>query len=188
MKPKLILASQSPRRRELLTLAGLEFDCIPSHAEERIPEGIAAKDVPAFLAECKARDILRSHPGNVVLGSDTIVVCDDEILGKPSDEEEAYQMLSELSGRTHKVYTGVAILSGETRKIFTTETSVEFYPLTEKEIRDYIKTGEPMDKAGAYGIQGRGALLVKKIDGDYYTVMGLPIAEVVRNLPAGCLL
>ena len=180
---KLILASQSPRRRELLELAGLTFECIPSRAEEHIPEGIPAEKVPALLAESKARDILRSHPDAIVLGSDTIVVCDGDILGKPADEEDAFRMLSELSGRTHMVYTGVAILSADQQTVFTTGTAVEFYPLTEKEIRDYIRTGEPMDKAGAYGIQGRGALLVKKIDGDYYTVMGLPIAEVVRHLP-----
>lgn len=180
----LVLASQSPRRRELLELAGLTFTCIPSEAEEIIPEGIPAVEVPEYLARQKAEDIAKSHPEDVILGADTIVICGDEILGKPKSEEDACRMLRELSGRTHHVCTGCAIIRpGRKAETFRSVTEVEFYPLSEKEIHHYVKTGEPMDKAGAYGIQGRGALLVRQIRGDYCTVVGLPIAQVWRHLP-----
>lgn len=182
----LILASQSPRRKELLEQAGLAYVCDPSRADEQIPSGLAAEDVPEYLAAKKAEEVFLRHPDDVVLGADTLVVFEGQILGKPKSAQEAYEMLSRLSGRVHHVYTGVAILSKEKSVTFTTVTKVEFYPLTEREIRNYIATGEPMDKAGAYGIQGKGFLLVKRIHGDYYTVMGLPIAEVVRHLP-GCI-
>ena len=180
----LILASQSPRRKELMELAGLTFTCSPAKGEEKVPAGMAAVDEPAYLAARKAAEIAASHPQDVVVGSDTLVVLDGEPLGKPHTEEEAFSMLSKLSGKVHQVVTGVAILSPEGEDSFTTITNVEFYPLSEQEIRDYIRTGEPMDKAGAYGIQGKGALLIRGIEGDYYTVMGLPIAELVRHLPA----
>ena len=179
----LILASQSPRRRELLELAGLTFECIPARGEESVPEGMSAEEEPEFLALQKASEVFAAHPEDVVIGSDTLVVLDGKPLGKPHTEQEAFEMLAHLSGREHYVYTGVAILSPGERVSFTTVTKVELYALTEEEIWDYIRTGEPMDKAGAYGIQGRGALLIRRIHGDYYTVMGLPIAEVVRHLP-----
>lgn len=180
----LILASKSPRRRELLDLAGLTYDCIPSQADETIPEGMAAEEVPEYLAVKKAEEVWEKHPQDVVLGSDTLVLMDGEPLGKPHTAEEAREMLHFLSGKAHYVYTGVAILSKDKKAAFTTVTKVEFYNLTEEEIEEYIATGEPMDKAGAYGIQGKGSLLVKRIAGDYYTVVGLPIAEVVRHLRA----
>ena len=178
----LILASKSPRRRELLDLAGLTYTCIPSDVDETVPEGMAPEDMPEYLAAKKAEAVLAGHPGDTVLGSDTLVILDGEVMGKPATQQEARDMLNSLSGRVHYVYTGVAILSAQRRCTFTTCTKVEFYPLTEEEIEDYICSGEPMDKAGAYGIQGRGSLLVKRIQGDYYTVVGLPIAEVVRHL------
>lgn len=179
----LILASRSPRRRELLDQAGLSYCCIPSDADETFPEGAAMEDVPEILATRKAEDILAEHPQDVVLGADTLVLLDGKPLGKPVNKDDARHMLRKLSGREHYVYTGVAILSEGRRVIFTTVTKVEFFPLSDREIDAYIATGEPMDKAGAYGIQGRGCLLVKRIHGDYFTVVGLPVAEVVRHLP-----
>ena len=178
----LILASKSPRRRELLELAGIPYSCIPSQADEEIPAGMPSEMVPEYLAVKKAEEVLGQNEDAVVLGSDTLVLLEGEPLGKPHSEEEAFAMLRRLSGKTHQVCTGVAILSRGKRVSFTSMTEVEFYALSDEEIRDYIATGEPMDKAGAYGIQGRGALLVKEIRGDYYTVVGLPIAETVRVL------
>lgn len=180
----LILASKSPRRRELLDLAGLEYICIPSDADENVPEDLVPAQVPEYLAVKKADAVLAAHPEDMVLGSDTLVVCDGQIMGKPENEQDAFRMLRQLSGKAHQVYTGVAILSAGKRDSFTTVTDVEFYPLTDEEIWAYIHTGEPMDKAGAYGIQGKGSLLVKGIRGDYFTVVGLPVAEVARHLAA----
>ncbi len=180
----LILASKSPRRQELLTLAGLEHICIPSDVEEIVPEGTLPEDLPALLALQKAEAVFSAHPSDTVLGSDTIVVSDGQILGKPKNEEDAFSMLRALSGKAHTVYTGAAILAHDRREVFTSATEVVFYPLSDEEIRAYIATGEPMDKAGAYGIQGKGSLFVKEIRGDYYTVVGLPLAEVARRLKA----
>ena len=178
----IILASASPRRNELMRMAGLDFCCIPSDAEEVLPAGIAPAEASEYLSGLKAADIAASHPGDIVIGADTTVVIGGEVLGKPADEREAAAMLAKLSGQTHTVYTGVTILAPGHRESFTSAAQVMFYPLTEEEIRDYVATGEPMDKAGAYGIQGRGAVLVRKIDGDFFTVMGLPVAETVRRL------
>ena len=178
----LILASGSPRRKELLEMVGRPYQCEPSEADETVPEGMEPQDIPEFLAVKKAKAVLAKHPEDMVLGADTIVELDGQVLGKPGTKEEAAQMLRMLSGETHMVYTGVAILSAGQEAHFTTVTKVEFYPLSEEEIQEYIATGEPMDKAGAYGIQGKGALLVKRIHGDFYTVMGLPIGEVERHL------
>lgn len=178
----LILASGSPRRKELLEMVGRPYRCVPSEADETVPEGMEPQDIPEFLAVKKAEAVLAKYPEDMVLGADTVVELDGQVLGKPHSEEEAAQMLRMLSGETHMVYTGVAILSSDQKAHFTTVTKVEFYPLTEDEIQEYIATGEPMDKAGAYGIQGRGALLVKRIHGDFYTVMGLPVGEVERHL------
>ncbi len=178
----LILASASPRRRELLEMIGIPFTCIPSQGEEEAPEELAVEKLAEYLALQKAEDVQRHYPKDTVLGSDTLVEIDGEVLGKPGSQEEAFSMILRLSGRSHRVYTGVSILPPRSRESFTRVTQVEFYSLTDEEIREYICTGEPMDKAGAYGIQGRGATLVKQIQGDFYTVMGLPIAEVARKL------
>lgn len=178
----LILASGSPRRKELLAMVGRMYQCIPSDADETVPEGMEPQDIPEFLAVKKAAAVLEKYPEDIVLGADTIVELDGQVLGKPENEADAARMLRMLSGNTHMVYTGVAILSKDWEVHFSTVTKVEFYPLSEDEIQEYIATGEPMDKAGAYGIQGKGALLVKRIHGDYYTVMGLPVAEVERHL------
>ena len=178
----LILASRSPRRRELLTMAGLTFACIPSHVEEVIPEGTPTEQIPVVLSGQKAADIFASHPEDLVLGSDTIVAVDGQILGKPKDKEDAARMLRLLSGRVNTVYTGVTLMDRNGTESFCSYANVTFYDLTEQEIHDYVESGEPMDKAGAYGIQGLGALLVRHIEGEFFTIVGLPLAETVRRI------
>ncbi|MGN0549472.1 MAG: Maf family protein [Acutalibacteraceae bacterium] len=178
----IILASASPRRSELMTLAGFEFDVICADIDEIVPENALPQEVVMSLALQKAQAVAKDHGKSAVVGSDTVVALDGKILGKPHSEKEAVEMLRSLSGRTHKVYTGVAIVCGDKVTSFFDETEVEFYPLNDEEIFDYVATGEPMDKAGAYGIQGRGAVLVKRINGDYFNVMGLPISKVYREL------
>lgn len=178
----IILASASPRRSELMTLAGFRFDVICADIDEIVPEKALPQEVVMSLALQKAQAVAKDHRKSAVVGSDTVVALDGKILGKPRSEKEAVEMLRSLSGRIHKVFTGVAIVCGEKVTSFFEETEVEFYPLTDQEILDYIATGEPMDKAGAYGIQGRGAVLVKRINGDYFNVMGLPISKVYREL------
>lgn len=178
----LVLASASPRRRELLGHIGVPFEVSVSAADENIAPGLPPEEAVKTLAVRKAEAVFNDRPDAVVLGADTIVVSDGRILGKPADEEGAREMLRSLSGRKHMVYTGVAILSKERRESFVSATEVEFYPLEDEEINTYVSTGEPMDKAGAYGIQGFGAVFIKGIAGDYYTVVGLPVAEVARRL------
>ncbi|MGN0668910.1 MAG: Maf family protein [Oscillospiraceae bacterium] len=179
----MILASQSPRRRELLSLITDDFRIIPAKGEEILPEKISPENAVLTLSEQKADEIYRENRGEVIVAADTIVAIDGKILGKPADEKDAFAMLKTLSGRVHEVFTGVCVIFANGRKErFFEETKVEFYELSDEEIAAYIKTGEPMDKAGAYGIQGKGALLVKRIDGDYYNVMGLPVARLLRVL------
>ena len=178
----IILASASPRRSELMTLAGFRFDVICADIDEIVPEKALPQEVVMSLALQKAQAVAKDHRKSAVVGSDTVVALDGKILGKPRSEKEAAEMLRSLSGRIHKVFTGVAIVCCEKVTSFFEETEVEFYPLTDQEILDYVATGEPMDKAGAYGIQGRGAVLVKRINGDYFNVMGLPISKVYREL------
>ncbi len=178
----LILASGSPRRRELLSLITDEFEILVSGCDEFVPEGTPAEKVPAILAEQKALAVAKLRPEDTVIGSDTVVVLNDEIFGKPKDKVHAHAMLKALSGKKHFVYTGVAVAEkGEVRS-FVQKTEVEFYELSDETIEKYIATGEPMDKAGAYGIQGKGSVLVKGIVGDYFNVMGLPVAETARFL------
>jgi tetrapyrrole methylase family protein/MazG family protein len=180
---KLILASRSPRRQELMNEAGFTFEVIPAVGDEIIPDNLADKpdEAAQFLAVQKGREVAENNPGTVIVAADTIVAIDSLMLGKPADAQEAFDMLKRLSGRTHAVYTGVAVTGGGVNTApFSERTDVTFHELTDDEIRDYIATGEPFDKAGAYGIQGRGMLLVKRIDGDFYNVMGLPIARVSR--------
>ena len=178
----LILASASPRRRELLTQAGLTFQVVPSHWEETAPNGLSPQERVRFLARGKAQDVARLCPNDVIIGADTLVFLDDQPLGKPHSEQEAAAMLQSLSGRTHSVSTGVCILAPGKEICFAVTTEVTFYPLEGADIAAYIATGEPMDKAGAYGIQGRGAVFVRGICGDYNNVVGLPLAETVRAL------
>ena len=179
----LILASQSPRRREILQMLGYEFQCRPAHADETTPAGVGPGEAVELLAARKARAAAEDAAADaVVLGSDTVVVLDGRILGKPADEAQAAAMLRSLSGRTHRVYTGVALLRGGDARCFHQCTEVTFYPLTAAEIAAYVATGEPMDKAGAYGIQGKGSALVEGIRGDFFTVVGLPAGRTVRAL------
>ena len=178
----IILASASPRRREILNIAGIQHTCIPSDAPEIVPVGLPACQIPEYLSEIKAAAVYCQYPEETVIGADTIVSVDGDVLGKPRTPEEAFSMLRRLSGRVHTVYTGVTIFSPCRKISFTSATEVEFYDLSDNEIHRYINTGEPMDKAGGYGIQGAGCVLVKRINGDYFTVMGLPIAETVRHL------
>lgn len=183
----LILASQSPRRQEILTLAGFEFTVSPADAEWA-PEGLAPFDRVRELARSKAAEVAKNYPDSLILGSDTMVVLGENALGKPRDEQHAVDMLMSLQGRTHEVMTGVWIIetdeAGSTVKEdgFTDVTTVDFWAFSEDEAREYVATGEPMDKAGAYGIQGKGMRLVKGIQGDFFTVMGLPGGRLVRFL------
>ena len=183
----LILASQSPRRQEILTLAGLEFSVHPAEGEYA-PEGLLPYDRVCALARSKAEQIAPLYPNSLILGSDTMVFLDDVALGKPTDEEDAVRMLLSLQNRTHQVMTGVWIVEtddgGNAVKSngFTDVTTVDFWGFTRDEAAEYVATGEPMDKAGSYGIQGKGMRFVKGIQGDYFTVMGLPGSRLLRFL------
>lgn len=179
---EIILASASPRRKELLETAGISFTVKVADVEEVIEKNMSADKVVMSLALQKASAVAKDNPDAVVIGADTVVVLDGEILGKPKSEENAVELLMMLSGRVHTVYTGVAIIEGEKVKNFCEATQVEFYPLEKEEIEAYVATKEPMDKAGAYGIQGRGCVLIKKINGDYFNVVGLPVSAVYREL------
>lgn len=181
---EIILASASPRRRELLSTAGLSFSVRVADVEEIIDENATPDEVVKSLALQKAQAVARDNPSAVVIGADTVVVLDGTILGKPENEQNAVQMLTALSGRSHTVYTGVALIKGDEVKIFCEATEVEFYDLTKEEIEDYVATKDCMDKAGAYGIQSRGCVLISKIDGDYFNVVGLPVSRVYRELKA----
>ncbi len=188
---KIILASASPRRRELLTQMGLEFEVRPSCGEEVITKETPAEAVME-LAEQKAAEIAaltaKERPGEeiLVIGADTVVVKDHQILGKPEDEEDAVRMLHRLSGDVHQVYTGVCLIvlgKGQQKtRTFYESTDVHFYPMTNQEILDYVNTGDPMDKAGAYGIQGLCGKYISGIEGDYNNVVGLPIARLYREM------
>ena len=181
----LILASSSPRRNELLKMAGYEFSVAPAEVSENYLRGTPPMQIVEQLATRKAKASAKDHPLDAVLAADTLVVYKGRILGKPKDEADAKAMLKLLAGNVHQVYTGYCIICGTKLTCGHECTSVEFYALREEEIDAYIATGEPLDKAGAYGIQGRGALLVKRIDGDFYNVMGLPIGKINRILK-GC--
>ncbi|MBC6974653.1 septum formation inhibitor Maf [Bacillus sp. Xin] len=179
---KLILASGSPRRKELLELADVSFEIVVSEIEETIGAYSSPADIVMSLALQKASAVAENHDDCVVLGADTIVTYESRILGKPSDEKDAKEMLQLLSGKTHEVYTGVALISKEKTVTFYERTEVTFWELTEEEIDAYIVSKEPLDKAGSYGIQGKGSIFVQHIQGDYYSVVGLPIARLVREL------
>lgn len=179
---KLILASGSPRRRELMNMITDDFIVAVTDADELLPDDIGAFEAAEFLAEKKARAAAVSYPDDIVIGCDTIVVLGESVLGKPEDREDAAFMLRALSGRTHKVITGTAIVCRGIVTSFSEVTDVTFYPLSDEEIETYLDTGEPFDKAGAYGIQGKGCLLVKEIKGDYFSVVGMPVARLKRKL------
>ena len=182
MREKIILASASPRRKELLGIITNDFEIIPSDAEEIVPSGISADETAEYLAKIKALSVAQIHTESIVIGADTCVVADGVILGKPKDKAQAKQMMELLSGKTHKVITGCAIVKNGKVDSFSVCTEVEFYSLSEEEIENYINTSEPYDKAGGYGIQGKASLFVKAIKGDYFNVVGLPVAELNRKL------
>lgn len=163
-------------------MAGYDFEVITSKADEFIDDDIPAKEAVLILSKQKAVSVSEENKSAVVLGCDTVVSLDGKILGKPKNEKEAFLMLSMLSGKTHKVYSGVCITDREKVTQFVTETDVKFYELSKESIKSYISTNEPMDKAGSYGIQGLGATLVEFIKGDYFTVVGLPLAKTAREL------
>ena len=178
---QLILASQSPRRKELLGLFGIPFVIRVADIDETMDEARPTAEEVARVSRLKALAIPR-EPDDVVVAADTIVVCNGRVLGKPHGEEEAMQMLKLLSGRDHQVMTGVTVLCGVKEVVFTEITDLHFRTLSDGEIRRYIATGEPMDKAGAYGIQGGAALFCEKMAGDYYNVMGLPVCRLGQVL------
>lgn len=198
---KYILASASPRRKELLAQAGIEFEVLPSSVEETITKTVPS-DIVMELSRQKAQDVdAHLASGNVqtgnninnitkgdytIIGADTIVVYRDEILGKPADKDEAYDMLSMLADRTHQVYTGVTLIihknGKKTTRSFYEKTDVTFYPIAREALRAYVESGEPLDKAGAYGIQGAFAIHVKCIQGDYFNVVGLPLGHLYQEL------
>ena len=177
-----ILASSSPRRAKLLKDAGLDFIVIPSLVDEVVDEKYKPSDLVVELAKLKALSVAKDYPNDIVIGADTIVVFEDQILGKPKDEEDAYRMLKLLSDDRHVVYTAVALIKGDKIKTFVSETEVWMKNLSDLEIWNYIHTGEPMDKAGAYGIQGEGGSLVDHYKGDFFTIVGLPLKDVLDNL------
>lgn len=180
---KIILASQSPRRRELLERMGIsEFEIIPAQGEENIVPGLTPEALVEALSRQKCLEVAAVHREALVIAADTVVAVEGRVLGKPRSKAEAEEMLSLLSGREHRVCTGLSLSQGGRLRTGHEATAVRFRPLTREEIRRYVSTGEPMDKAGAYGIQGYGCLLVEGIVGDYYNVMGLPVCRLGRML------
>ncbi len=183
LRPPLVLASRSPRRHQLLERLGVPFSVHPSDADEAIPPGTAPDDAVRLLAGRKAEAVAPRHPEALTLGADTVVVLGGRVLGKPADAAEAAAMLRRLSGRTHTVYTGVALVHGGRTVTACEATEVTFASLTDAEIAAYVETGSPLDKAGAYGIQDDwGAFFVEGIRGDYYNVVGLPLHRLARTL------
>jgi septum formation protein len=181
-KNKYILASQSPRRKELLQLLDIDFTIIKSDIEEIVEEGIPFEQVVMDLARQKAQDIAKDHPDSTVLGFDTLVIFKDQALGKPQDRDDAFRMLQMLSGHTHTVITGCALVCCEEVHTLYDQADVTFAPMSDEEIQEYLDTGEPFDKAGSYGIQGYGAKYISKVNGDYYSVMGVPLHKLYSLL------
>lgn len=179
---KLILASQSPRRKELLEKCGYSFDVIVADIDESIDSSLTLENAIQQLAYKKAKKIFDDYPDAIVIGSDTIVSINKKILGKPKDEQEAFNMLKLLSGKTHEVITGLTILTKEKTYNHVSVNKVTFYDLSDEEIYKYISTKEPMDKAGSYAIQGIASRYIKSIDGDYYAIVGLPVSVVYHIL------
>lgn len=179
----IILASGSPRRQELLSLICDKFSVKPADIDETVSAELAPEKTPEYLAVQKAKHIFdKGHYDDIVIGCDTGVFIDNIMLGKPKNSADAEKMLSMLSGREHKVITGCAIFHRDKMISFSETTCVEFYALSDNEIKAYVATGEPMDKAGAYGIQGKGTVLVRGIRGDFFNVVGLPVALLKRKL------
>lgn len=191
MGRRIILGSASPRRRELLAKITPDFEILVSDCDETLPEGTLPADAVTILAARKGRAVLEalaSSENVLVIACDTLVAVDERILGKPADEAEAFQMIRALAGREHAVYSGVylGVSDGEVlrEECFYEKTEVHFMPLTDQEILDYVASGEPLDKAGAYGIQGLAGKFITRIDGDYYNVVGLPLASLYQHMKA----
>ena len=182
--PHIVLASGSPRRQELLRRIGVtEFDIRVPRTDEHYPAGLTPQGVVEYISREKADAAVKlCTPEEVVITADTMVFLDDQRLGKPRDEAHALEMLTALQGRRHTVCTGVTVRQGNRSRTESESTAVIFRPATETELRSYIATGEPMDKAGAYGVQGKGALLVERLEGDFFNVMGLPVLRLSRML------
>ncbi len=180
VQKRILLASASPRRRELLRLITPDFDCAAADVDETLPQGSSPRDAVLYLSKIKASAFLPSD--KLIIGADTVVALAGRIIGKPKDEKDAFEILRSLSGREHSVFTGVTLLFGGKARSFCEETKVRFYDLSDADITEYISTGECLDKAGAYGIQGKGSLVVERIDGDYFNVVGLPVAQLYREL------
>ena len=179
----IILASASPRRQELLARMGLDFTVRVTELDETINPFAHPSDEASRIAALKAHTVYPlCHDGDIIIGADTIVVCDSLVMGKPKTEAEAFSMLRRLSGREHQVMTGLCVLTDSYEETVTVTTTLRMRPLSDQEIRAYIATGEPMDKAGAYGIQGYASMFVVGLDGDYYNVMGLPICTLTMIL------
>ena len=180
---KIVLASASPRRRELLRELGIgEMEILPASREEPVEPGTPPEEAVCRLAQSKAAQVSALRPEDLVIGADTLVALDGELLGKPRDAEDAVRMLKRLSGREHQVYTGVCLALGDRRLVEAEMTAVRFRRLDQDEIQAYVATGEPLDKAGAYGVQGIGRLLVEGIRGDYYNTVGLPVCRLYTML------
>lgn len=180
MDRPLVLASASPRRREILELLGFTYTVCPARTELPADPSLSAEDAILRVARGKAEEVAAQYPHAIVLGADTAVVVDEVILGKPQDAEEARAMLRQLSGRTHRVITAVWVCGDGFNTGFADVAEVTFYPMTEQNIAEYVASGEPMDKAGAYAVQGCGARYIRGIHGDFYTVMGLPGGRLYR--------
>ena len=180
----IVLASASPRRRELLSHFITDFIIDPAAGPETPPAGASPEETVKALAAAKAAEVSARHPEDLIIAADTIVELDGAILGKPADEDDAFRMLRALSDREHRVYTGVAVVRAGERRCEAEMTRVFFRAMTDREIGAYIATGEPMDKAGAYGYQGVAGLFVRRIEGDYFNVVGLPLCRLGRMLEA----
>ena len=179
---KLVLASSSPSRKMLLEQAGVSFEVVVSGVDETVPASLSPAQTVELLAERKGKAVLPLRPDKPIIAADSVVSIDGLILGKPKDDQEAKATLRRLSGRTHQIFTGVCLLASGREEVFHQSTKVTFYPLTEEEIADYVALGESQGRAGAYGIEGIGVVLVQSIEGDYSNIVGLPVAETLRRL------
>ncbi len=178
----IILASQSPRRKELLEKCGIPFTCIPADIDETLQKDLSLTKAVREISYLKAKAILEAHPDSIVIGSDTIVALQGVVLGKPKTKEKAFEMLKRLQGNTHEVITGIAIISQQRTFKDVSVSKVTFASMSDEEINEYIETGECFDKAGGYGIQGIGGRFISHIEGDYYSIMGLPLNIVYEEL------
>ncbi len=178
----LILASQSPRRRDLLSMLGLEFTVVTADIDETMDETLSVEEAVAEVCQRKAEAVAQLHPHDTIISADTIVVVDGKVLGKPRNEDHAREMLRSLSGRSHRVMTAFCIWQKGEAMTHVEITNLRFKPLSNEEINAYVATGSPMDKAGAYGIQDQASIFVEALEGDYYNVMGLPVCALVKAL------